>query len=298
MRENLQDLLYLTVIARERSFTRAAAKLGVSQSALSHAMRGLETRMGVRLLTRTTRSVAPTEAGERLLRTIGPRFDEIDAEVKAVGELRDKPAGTIRITAIDFVIDHYVWPKLADVLPLYPDLRLELIVDYGLADIVADRFDIGVRHGDQVAKDMVAVRISPDVQMCIVGHPGYLQGRMLPKTPKDLLSHNCILLRLTSSGGIYAWELEKGKRKVQARVDGRTSFNGLYQMIQAALSGAGLAFLPKELVQGYLDEGRLVLVMEDWCPVFPGMHAYYPSRRSSSKALTVVIDALRHRAPN
>lgn len=293
MRENLQDLFYLTVIARERSFTRAAARLGLSQSALSHAIRGLETRMGVRLLTRTTRSVAPTEAGERLLRTIAPRLEEIDAEVKAVGELRDKPAGTIRITAIDFAIDHYIWPRLAKILPLYPDLRVELIVDYGLSDIVADRFDIGVRHGDQVAMDMVAVRISPDVEMCIVGHPDYLRGRQFPKVPRDLLSHNCITLRLTSSGGIYAWELEKGKRKVQARVDGRTTFNGVYQMVHAALHGAGLAFAPRELVQSHLESGRLVSVMEDWCPVFPGLHAYYPNRRASSKALSVVVDALR-----
>lgn len=296
MRENLQDLLYLIAVARERSFTRAAAKLGISQSALSHSMKALETRMGVRLLTRTTRSVAPTEAGERLLRTITPRFEEIEAEFHAVGELRDKPAGTIRITAIDFAIDHYIWPRLSKILPDYPDLKVELIVDYGLSDIVADRFDIGVRHGDQVEKDMVAVRISPDVKMCIVAHPDYVRDHGTPRTPQDLLAHNCITLRLTSSGGLYAWELKKGKRALQARVEGRSIFNGVYQMIQAALSGAGLAFVPLELVQPHLDAGALVSVMEDWCPTFPGLHAYYPSRRASSRAMTVVVDALRHRS--
>lgn len=295
MRENLQDLLYFVAIAKDRSFTKAAAKLNVSQSALSHAIRGLETRMGVRLLTRTTRSVAPTEAGEQLLKTIAPRFEEIEAEMRAVGELRDKPAGTIRITAIDFAIDKYIWPRVAPLLTEYPDLKVELIVDYGLSNIVTDRFDIGVRHGDQVEKDMVAARISPDVKMCIVGHPTYLKGRILPKTPQDLLSHNCITLRLTTSGGIYAWELKKGKREIQARVDGRATFNGVYQMINAALAGAGLAFVPLELVQQHVDAGGLVCVMEDWCPLFPGLHAYYPSRRASSRALNVVIDAIRHR---
>lgn len=296
MRENLQDLLYLIAVARERSFTRAAAKLGISQSALSHAMKALETRMGVRLLTRTTRSVAPTEAGERLLQTITPRFEEIEAEFNAVGELRDKPAGTIRITAIDFAIDQYIWPRLAKVLPDYPDLKVELVVDYGLANIVADRFDIGVRHGDQVEKDMVAVRISPDNRMCIVAHPDYVRARTAPKTPQDLLSHDCIALRLTSSGGLYAWELKKGKQELQARVEGRCVFNGVYQMINAALSGAGLAFVPLELVQHHIDAGALVSVMQDWCPSFPGLHAYYPSRRASSRAMTVVVEALRYRA--
>ncbi len=296
MRENFQDLLYFIAIAKDRSFTRAAAKLNISQSALSHAIRGLETRMGVRLLTRTTRSVAPTEAGEQLLRTIAPRFEEIEAEMKAVGELRDKPAGTIRITAIDFAIDKYIWPRVAPLLTQYPDLRVEMIVDYGLSNIVADRFDIGVRHGDQVEKDMVAARITPDVKMCIVGHPAYLKGRTAPRTPQDLLSHHCITLRLTSSGGIYAWELQKGKRQIQARVDGRSTFNGVYQMINAALSGAGLAFVPVELAQAHIERGELVSVMEDWCPLFPGLHAYYPSRRASSRALSVVIDAIRHRA--
>ena len=295
MRENLQDLLYFVAIAKDRSFTKAAAKLNVSQSALSHAIRGLETRLGVRLLTRTTRSVAPTEAGEQLFNTIAPRFEEIDAEMRAVGELRDKPAGTIRITAIDFAIDKYIWPRVAPLLTQYPDLKIELIVDYGLSNIVTDRFDIGVRHGDQVEKDMVAARLSPDVKMCIVGHPAYMKGRIMPKTPQDLLSHHCITLRLTTSGGIYAWELKKGKRDIQARVDGRVTFNGVYQMINAAVAGAGLAFVPLELVQHHVDAGTLVCFMEDWCPVFPGLHAYYPSRRASSRALNVVIEAIRHR---
>jgi DNA-binding transcriptional LysR family regulator len=295
MRENIQDLLAFISIAREGSFTRAAAKLGVSPSALSHTIRALEARMGLRLLVRTTRSVAPTEAGERLLRTVAPRFDEIEAELLAVGELRDKPAGTIRITATDHAIDRYIWPRLAEVLPRYPDLKVELVVDYGLADIVADRFDMGVRHGDQVEKDMVAVRISPDVQMAIVAHPACFASRPPPSTPQDLLAHNCILLRLTSSGGIYAWELQKGRRALQAKVEGRSTFNGVYQMIQAALAGAGLAFVPLELVASHIAQGRLVSVMADWCPAFPGFHAYYPSRRQSSRALSVVVDALRHR---
>ncbi|MBL0919676.1 MAG: LysR family transcriptional regulator [Hydrogenophaga sp.] len=296
VKENIQDLLAFISIAREGSFTRAAAKLGVSQSALSHTIRTLEARMGLRLLTRTTRSVAPTEAGERLLRTVAPRFDEIEAELLAVGELRDKPAGTIRITAIDHAIDTYIWPRLAPVLPLYPDLKLELVVDYGLTDIVADRFDIGVRHGDQVEKDMIAVRIGPDVQMAIVAHPDCFASRPAPTTPQELLSHNCITLRLKTSGGLYAWELQKGKRALQARVEGRATFNGVYQMISAALAGAGLAFVPLELVESHIAQGRLVSVMADWCPAFPGLHAYYPSRRASSRALAVVVDALRYRA--
>lgn len=296
MRGDLPDLLAFIAIAKERSFTRAAAKLGVSQSALSHTIRALETRMGIRLLTRTTRSVAPTEAGEQLLRGIAPRLDEIEAEIRAVSELRDRPAGTIRITTLDHPADTLIWPRLAPVLPQYPELRVELIVDYGLADIVADGFDMGVRHGDQVAKDMVAVRIGPDVPMAIVGHPGYLAGRKPPTTPQDLLSHNCITLRLTSSRGIYAWELKKGRREVQARLDGTATFNGVYQMLNAALTGSGLAFLPRDLCAAHIEAGRLVSVMEDWCPSFPGYHLYFPSRRVASRAHSVVVEALRHRA--
>ncbi|SEK16347.1 transcriptional regulator, LysR family [Variovorax sp. OK605] len=294
-RENINDILAFLAVARERSFTRAAAKLGVSQSALSHTVRGLEARMGLRLLTRTTRSVSPTDAGERLLNTVGPRWDEIEAELSALAELRDKPAGTIRITTTDYAADMILWPKLSRVLPGYPDLKIEMIVDYGLADIVADRYDIGVRFGDQVAKDMIAVRIGPDVTMVIVGSPGYLARQAPPKKPQDLLAHNCITLRLPTRGGLYAWELKKGKRELQVRVDGQLTCNGVYQMITAAVSGAGLAFVPEELAREHMAAGRLQRVLADWCPTFPGLHIFYASRRESSRAMAVVVDALRYR---
>jgi DNA-binding transcriptional LysR family regulator len=293
---NISDLVAFLAVARERSFTRAAAQLGVTASALSHTIRALETRMGVRLLTRTTRSVSPTEAGERLLTTVAPRLDEIEAELAELRELRDTPAGTVRITAIDHVVDTVLWPRLAPVLLQYPDIKLEVHVDYRMVDIVAERYDIGVRFGDQVAKDMIAVRVSPDVRMTIVGSPAYFEGRSLPQTPRDLADHKCITLRLATLGGLYAWELEKGSDKVQARVDGQVTFNGVYPMISAALAGYGLAFVPDELVQSHIAEGRLHRVMDDWCPSFPGLHLYYPSRRQSSRALTVVVDALRYRS--
>lgn len=296
MRDGFQDLVYLIAVARERSFTRAAAQLGMSQSALSHAMSALEARMGVRLLTRTTRSVAPTEAGERLLRTITPRFAEIEAELREVRSLKDQVAGSIRITATDHAVDRHLWPRLQPLLARHSALSVELNVDYGLSDIVADRYDIGVRHGDQVDQDMVAVRISPDVPMAIVAHPDYLAARGRPETPQDLLAHDCICLRLTSSGGLYAWELQQGDKAVQARVRGRATFNGVYQMIAAARSGAGLAFVPVELVAEDLATARLQAVMPDWCPTFPGFHAYYPSRRASSRALQVVIEAIRYQS--
>lgn len=293
-RDNINDILAFLVVARERSFTKAAAKLGLTQSALSHIMRGLETRLGVRLLTRTTRSVAPTEAGERLVRTVGPRLEEIEAEIAAVSELSDKPAGTVRITAIDHVIDSVLWPRLAKLIPMYPDLRVEFSSDYRLVDVAAEQFDIGVRYGDQVEKDMVAVRLTPDVQTAIVGSPAYFETRRIPTSPSDLLKHNCITLRLSSSGGIYAWELQKGEEKLEARVGGQVTFNGAYQMLGAALSGCGLAFVPRDMVEAHVSEGRLLSVMEDWCPAFPGLHAYYPSRRHSSRALALVIDAIRN----
>jgi DNA-binding transcriptional LysR family regulator len=293
---NISDLLAFLAVARERSFTRAAAQLGVTASALSHTIRALEARMGVRLLTRTTRSVSPTEAGERLLNTVAPRLDEIEAELAQLRELRDTPAGTVRITAIDHVVDTVLWPRLAPVLLQYPDIKLEVHVDYRMVDIVAERYDIGVRFGDQVAKDMIAVRVSPDVRMTIVGSPAYFAGRSLPQNPRDLADHKCITLRLATLGGLYAWELEKGSEKVQARVDGQVTFNGVYPMISAALAGYGLAFVPEELVQSHIAEGRLRRVMDDWCPSFPGLHLYYPSRRQSSRALTVVVDALRYRS--
>lgn len=294
-RENINDMLAFLAVAQERSFTRAAARLGVSQSALSHTIRGLETRLGVRLLTRTTRSVSPTEAGERLMQTVGPRLEEIEAEIAAVIELGDKPAGTIRITAIDHVIDSVLWPRLAKVLEQYPDVRVEFSADYRLVDLAAERFDIGVRHGDQVQKDMVAVRLTPDVPMTIVGAPRYFETHRIPAAVQDLVRHNCITLRLPSSGGLYAWELLDGGRAVEARVTGQLTFSGAYQMLNAALAGHGLAFLPEELTQPHVDAGRLRRVLDECCPSFPGLHAYYPSHRNSSRAMRLVIDAIRYR---
>jgi DNA-binding transcriptional LysR family regulator len=295
LRDNVSDLLAFIAVAREGSFTRASAKLGVTQSALSHTLRALEVRMGVRLLNRTTRSVAPTAAGQRLLQTVAPRFEEIESELAAIVETRDKPAGTIRITATDYAADTIVLPRLAKVLPDYPDIKVELVVDYGLADIVADRFDIGVRWGDQVAKDMIAVRIGPDARLAIVGSPAYLERHPLPKQPKDLLKHNCITLRLPTRGGLYAWELKKGKRQTQVRVEGQFTFNGTYQMLNAAIAGTGLAFVPEDLARPHVEAGRLRWVLEDWFPTFPGFHIFYPSRREYSKALSVVVDALREK---
>lgn len=293
-RDNINDILVFIAVARERSFTRAAAKLGMSQSALSHIVRGLEERLGVRLLTRTTRSVSPTEAGERLLQNVGPRLEEIDAEIAAITDLGDKPAGTVRITAIDHVIDTVLWPRIAPLLPQYPELHIEISSDYRLVDIAAERFDIGVRHGDQVEKDMIAVRLTADVPMRIVGAPAYFSRQPAPASLQDLMTHNCINLRLASSGGLYAWELRHDGQPIEARVRGQAVFTNVHHMLAAALDGVGMTFLPESLVAPHLQAGRLVSVMEDWCPSFPGLHAYYPSRRHSSRALGLVIDALRY----
>jgi DNA-binding transcriptional LysR family regulator len=294
-RDNLNDILVFFAVARERSFTRAAAQLGMTQSALSHIIRSLEARMGVRLLTRTTRSVSPTEAGERLIQNVAPRLKEIDEEIAAVSDLGDKPAGTIRITAIDHVIDNVLWPRLAKVLPQYPDIHVEISSDYRMVDVAAERYDIGVRWGDQVEKDMIAARLTPDVQMMIVGAPDYFAHRPIPSSAQDLMKHNCIMLRLASSGGLYAWELRHEGRDMEVRPRGQFVFNGAYQILNAALSGCGLAFIPDDLAGLHVREGRLVSVMPDWCPKFPGLHAYYPSRRHSSRALGIVIDALRYK---
>ena len=295
-RDTISDLVAFLAVARERSFTRAAAQLGVSPSALSHTIRALEARTGVRLLMRTTRSVATTEAGERLLQTLAPRFAEIEAELAALRELREKPAGTIRITTTDYAADTILWPRLSKVLPLYPDLKVEIVVDYGMADIVEQRFDIGVRHGDQVAKDMIAVRIAPDTRFAIVGAPSYLREREAPATPQDLTAHNCINLRLPTRGGLFAWELERYGHALQVRVDGQAIFNGTYQMLNAALSGCGLAYLPEDLARPHVEAGRLQWVLEELVPDRARPHVYYASRRQSSRALTVVVDALRYRA--
>ena len=294
-RGHLNDLLAFVAVGRERSFTNAAAKLGVSQSALSHTIRELEARLGIRLLTRTTRSVSPTEAGERLLRTAAPRLEEIEAEIAAISELREKPAGTIRITATDYAADTILWPKLVKFLRLYVDIKVEIIIDYGLTDIVAQRFDAGVRAGEQVAKDMIAVRIGPDMRMAVVGARTYFRSRSEPKKPQDLIGHNCINLRLPTHGGLYAWEFGKGTRELKVRVEGQLVFNGTFQMLNAALAGFGLAYVPEDLAQPHLSKGSLKRVLEEWCPPYPGYHLYYPSRRQSSAAFAMLVDALRHR---
>lgn len=294
-RQNINDLLAFLAVARERSFTQAAAKLGVSQSALSHTIRTLEERLGLRLLTRTTRSVAPTEVGERLLRTVGPRLDEIDAELTSLNALRDKPAGTIRITSSEHAAQTILWPALAKMLPDYPDIHVEIIVDYGLTDIVAERYDAGVRLGEQVAKDMIAVRIGPDLRMAVVGAPAYFKRHPTPKKPQDLTDHDCINLRLPTRGGIYAWEFEKRGRELKVRTEGRLVFNNVALRLESVLAGFGLAYLPDDQVHPYLKNGRLVRVLEDWCPPFSGYHLYYPSRRQTTPAFALLVDALRFR---
>ena len=294
-RQNVNDLLAFLAVARERSFTKAAAKLGISQSALSHTIRGLEERLGLRLLTRTTRSVSPTEAGERLLLIAGPRFEEIEVELAALSELRKKPAGTIRITTAGHAADTILWPKLAKFLPDYPDIKVEIIVDYGLTDIVAERYDAGVRLGEQVAKDMIAVRIAPDMRMAVVGAPSYFAKRLPPKTPQDLTAHDCNNLRLPTHGGLLAWEFENGGHELKVRVDGQLVFNNSATILIAALAGLGLSYVPEDVTAPHLAGGRLKRVLEDWCPPFPGYHLYYPSRRQSSPAFTLLVDALRYR---
>lgn len=294
-RENFNDLLAFVTVTREGSFTRAAAQLGVSQSALSHTIRALEARLGLRLLTRTTRSVAPTEAGQRLFLTVAPRFEEIDAELAALTELRDKPAGTIRITTAEHAANTVLWPKLVELLPNYPDIRVEISVDYGLTDIVAQRYDAGVRLGDDVAKDMIAVRIGPDLRMAVVGTPAYFAHRPEPRTPQDLAKHNCINLRLPTHGGLLLWDFEKDGQEVKIRVDGQWIFNGSTPMLRAALAGCGLAFLPEDLVREPVVAGLLQAVLTDWCPLFPGYFLYYPSRRESAPALTLLVEALHYR---
>jgi len=294
-RENFNDLLAFLAVAKARSFTKAAALLGVSQSALSHTVRGLEERLGVRLLTRTTRSVAPTEAGERLLRAAAPRIEEIEAELAALSALRDKPAGTIRITAHDHAVRAVIWPALEKLLRAYPEIRVEIVIDYGLTDIVAERFDAGVRTGEMVAKDMVAVRIGPDMRSAVVGAPSYFAKRARPKTPQDLTMHACINLRLPTHGGLYAWEFEKGGREIRARVEGQLVFNGTAPMLDAAMSGFGLAYVPEDTVRAHLADGRLIRVLADWCPPYPGYHLYYPSRRQPTQAFSLLVNALRYR---
>lgn len=294
-RDGLSDLAAFLAVAEELSFTRAAAKLGTSQSALSHTVRRLESRLGLRLLTRTTRRVAATQAGERLIETLRPALSEIDGRLAALSALREKPAGTIRITASEHVAEAILLPALTGLLPDYPDIKVEVAIEYGLTDIVAERYDAGVRLGEQVAKDMIAVPIAPEQRMAVVGSPGYFAGHPVPKTPQQLSGHACINLRLPTRGGLYAWEFEKGARKLNVRVEGQLVFNTARLIIQAALAGMGLACLPQDAVKDQIEAGRLVRVLGDWCPPFPGYHLYYPSRRQQSPAFALLVEALRYR---
>lgn len=293
--ENLNDLRAFVAVAQARSFTRAAAQLGMSRSALSHAMTALEARLGVLLLTRTTRSVATSEAGARLLATLTPMFNELDAELTSLRSLGDKPAGSVRITATDHAIATVLWPRLRELLDRYPDVQVELSVDYGLTDIVSQHFDAGVRAGDVVDKDMIAVRIGPDLRMAVVGSPQYLAGKTFPVLPNDLTDHRCINLRLPTLGGLYAWDFEREGKSIAVRVQGQAIFNNTFLMRQAVLDGQGLAYLPLDLVQPHIDAGQLLPVLEDWWPRLPGLHLYYTSRRQVAPALALVIEALRCR---
>lgn len=292
--ENFNDLAAFSAVAQERSFTRAAAKMGVSQSALSQTIRALEERLGLRLLTRTTRSVAPTEAGERLFQTLAPRFSEIESQLAALSALRDKPAGKIRITAGEHPALSILQPALKRFLPDNPDINIELVVDYGLTDIVAQGYDAGVRMGEQVAKDMIAVRIGPDMRMAVVASPKYFKQHFLPKTPQDLMEHNCINVRLPTYGGIFPWDLEKDGQEVNVRVEGQLVFNNLSLRTKSALDGLGIAYLPEDVVLPHVRSGRLVRVLEDWCPIFPGYHLYYPSRKHTP-ALSLLVEKLYYR---
>jgi DNA-binding transcriptional LysR family regulator len=294
-RTDINDLLAFRAVARERSFTRAAAQIGVSPSALSHRLRTLEERLGVRLLTRTTRNVAPTEAGERLLASVGPHFDEIEAGLAALSELRDKPAGTIRITTSIHAAETILWPALAKLLLDYPDIKVEISVDAGFVDIVEGRFDAGIRLGETIAQDMVAVRIGPDLRMAAVASHSYFADRNPPRTPQELAGHNCINLRFPTLGGLYAWEFEKGGRALNIHVEGQVVVNDSDLARQAALDGCGIAFLPEDHVLADLEVGKLKRVLEDWTPPFPGYHLYYPGRRHQSPAFALLVEALRYR---
>lgn len=296
-REDLPDLYAFLAVAEERSFTRAAARLGLSQSTLSHAIRGFEERLGVRLFTRTTRSVAPTEAGERLLRAVGPRFEAIDAELAALSALREKPAGTVRITTGAHAYHTILWPVLERFLPDYPDVHVEVTLEHGLTDIVAERYDAGIRLGEQVERDMIAVRIGPEMRFIVVGAPSYLATRSRPEIPQDLTAHRCINLRMTTSGALYAWEFEKDGRDLNVRTEGQLAFNEVIPALEAAVAGFGLAYVPEDIAQAHLAAGRLVQVLEDWCPPFPGYHLYYPSRRQMAPAFALLVEALRYRRP-
>jgi len=294
-KQTASDLVAFLVVAQEQSFTKAAKQLGVSQSALSQTMRALETRLGVRLLTRTTRRVSPTHAGERLLQTVGQRFAEVDAELEAVTALGENPRGTLRLAATENAAATVLWPKLEKFLPLYPEIKIEIVVDVGLTDIVGGRFDAGIRPGETVAQGMIATRIGPDMRMAVVGTPVYFEQYGQPRAPSDLTFHNCINLRLPTHGGLYAWEFEKDGRTVNVHVDGQLVVGSASLILMGARSGQGLAYLPEEQVKSDIEHGSLIRVLEDWCPPFSGYHLYYPSRRQPTQAFSLLVDALRYR---
>lgn len=294
-REEMADLTAFVVVAEEQSFTRAAAKLGISQSALSQIVRRLETRLGLRLLARTTRSVAPTDAGQRLLQTLQPALENLDASIAALSELREKPAGTIRISSVEHATEAYLWPVLKTLLPEYPDLNVEIVNDYGLTDIVSERYDAGVRLGEQVAKDMIAVRIAPDMPMALVGSPKYFDVNPRLHDPQDLIRHRCINLRLPTSGGLRFWPFEKDGHELKVRTEGQLVFNAIDMIVEGAVAGLGLSYQPRMIVQDHLDAGRLVQVLPEWSSALPGYHLYYPSRRQQRPAFTLLVNALRYR---
>ncbi|WP_228028799.1 LysR family transcriptional regulator [Donghicola mangrovi] len=296
IRENITDLIAFAAVAEERSFTRAAARLNVSQSALSHTIKGLEQRLGIRLLTRTTRTVAPTLAGEDLLATLNPCFERIENRLQALNEVRDEPTGTVRIVAVEYAIESLLWPKLSPMLRKYPAVNVELVMEYEYTDLAQSRCDAGVRYGDQVAEGMIAMRIGPDERMICVGAPSYFAVTKEPKEPNDLTDHSCINLRLSNHGALYAWEFEDAEGKdIRVKVNGQATFNTINSVIRAAVDGHGLACVPERLAQPYLDSGALRTCLEEYCPYFPGFHLYYPSRQRSSSAFEVVLEALRHR---
>lgn len=294
-RKDLNDLLWFTAVAEERSFTKAAAKLGTSQSTLSHTIKHLEARMGLRLLTRTTRSVAPTEAGERLVQSLAPRIEEIEEDIAALMALRDTPAGTVRLTLSDHALEGFVWPKLRPILRDFPDIKLELSSDNAMRNIVEDRFDGGIRLGESIDRDMIAVRIGPDWRMLVVASPEYFARHPAPRSPQELVQHNCINMRHAVGGGLYAWEFEKKGRPLRVRVDGQLTFNSSYPMVDAAVAGYGVAHIPEGLVADHVKGGRLVTVLEEWCPYWTGYYLYYPNRRQLSPAMAAVVEALRYR---
>ncbi|EFH7843675.1 LysR family transcriptional regulator [Escherichia coli] len=297
-RENLNDLMAFIVVAREKSFTRAAAQLGISQSALSHSMRTLESRLGMKLLTRTTRSISLTDVGQSMLDKLGPYIDGIQGTLQQLKDLNKKPAGTVRISTSDYAIRSVIWPKLEPLLKEYPDINLELIDDYTLTDIVSGRFDAGTRLGEQISSGMISVRIGPDVRFAVVGSPAYFSQHPLPKHPDDLISHNCINLRFPTHGNLYAWEFEKEGKSLNVKVSGQLVFSRIYQNLQAALEGYGLAHVPRDIAEKHIASGELISVLEDWCPYWDGYYIYYPENRNHSKAFQLVVDALRHHKKN